>query len=274
MVQLYQLPVKRSSPQQKESFAYVTVSKRWPHILTGIISTLTASVDQLSLTATEHGAAKHNEGQDIVRKVQQLKDEMLADAVLSPIEEDGEGNVQPYNEYLALFDHDQRKWWTMDWLFAECYLYRRLRTFFAVTEHWKRFDPFFDQKADTYKSSSTAILELAKVMNGLTERTAELEQGFEAEGSAMELAFLEMAQSQLWGNATDLSLLVDIKYEDLQKLQAVGKQAQKAQEEKILRNDFPKIWKHLKGMQGGRVDIVLDNGEFGLIPVRDSTDLL
>lgn len=261
MVQLYKLPVKRSSPQQKESFAHVTVSKRWPHILTQIIATLDSANQQLSLSSTDNAAAKLAEGQAIARKVQKIKDEMLADAVLSPIEDDGEGNVACYNEYLDMFPEAERKWWTMDWLYAECYLYRRLRNFFAVTEHWKRFDPFFDQKADTYKSSSRAILELAKIMNGLTERAAELDEGYEKEGSALEAAFLEMAQSQLWGNATDLSLLVDIKYEDLQKLQAVGKQAQKEQEEKILRNDFPKIWDHLKSLKGGRVDIVLDNGE-------------
>jgi len=36
--------------------------------------------------------------------------------------------------------------------------YRRLRSFFAVTQHWKTFDPFFQSKADTYRSSSGAII--------------------------------------------------------------------------------------------------------------------
>jgi hypothetical protein len=90
-----------------------------------------------------------------------------------------------------------------------------------------------------------------------------------------------MAQANLWGNATvglfvpavgvagsphtsppqDLSLLVDLKYEDIQKLQSVGKAAQEANAKFILRNDLPKVWEHLKRMKGGRVDFVLDNGE-------------
>ena len=63
----------------------------------------------------------------------------------------------------------------------------------------------------------------------------------------------------------DLSLLVDLKYEDLQKLQAVGAAAQAEQSKYILRNDLPKAWEHVKGMKNGRVDIVMDNGERGFI---------
>lgn len=71
-----------------------------------------------------------------------------------------------------------------------------------------------------------------------------------------------MIQADLWGNATDLSLLVDLKYEDLQKLQAVGAAAQKEQAANILRDDLPQVWRLLKTLKDGRVDIVLDNGEY------------
>jgi hypothetical protein len=85
-----------------------------------------------------------------------------------------------------------------------------------------------------------------------------------------------MVQADLWGNATvsfsagfrrtqltvqDLSLLVDLKYEDLQKLQAVGAKAQAEQAQFILRNDLPRSWEHLKTLKDGRVDIILDNGK-------------
>jgi hypothetical protein len=36
--------------------------------------------------------------------------------------------------------------------------YRLLRSFFAETEHWKNYDPFFESKAETYRSSSGAII--------------------------------------------------------------------------------------------------------------------
>lgn len=58
----------------------------------------------------------------------------------------------------------------------------------------------------------------------------------------------------------DLSLLVDLKYEDLQKLQSVGKEAQAEKVKFILKNDLPRVWEHIKTLKDGRVDIVLDNG--------------
>lgn len=94
-------------------------------------------------------------------------------------------------------------------------------------------------------------------------------------------------QAALWGNATvrsipppfplstptnnnaltplcfqDLSLLVDLKYSDLQKLQAVGAKAQAENAQYILRNDFGRVWEHLKTQKAGKVDIVLDNGAY------------
>lgn len=60
----------------------------------------------------------------------------------------------------------------------------------------------------------------------------------------------------------DLSLLVDLKYEDLQKLQAVGAKAQQEQAKFILRNDLPKVWELLKKVKNGRIDCVMDNGEY------------
>lgn len=55
--------------------------------------------------------------------------------------------------------------------------------------------------------------------------------------------------------------MVDLKYEDLQKLQAVGAAAQAEQAKLILRNDLGKAWKYLKTVKNGRLDIVMDNGE-------------
>jgi hypothetical protein len=66
----------------------------------------------------------------------------------------------------------------------------------------------------------------------------------------------------------DLSLLVDLKYEDLQKLQAVGAAAQAEQAKLILRNDLGKAWKHISSIKDGRLDIVMDNGE-ETIPSED-----
>jgi hypothetical protein len=36
--------------------------------------------------------------------------------------------------------------------------YRLVRSYFAQTSHWKEYDPFFESKAETYRSSSGAII--------------------------------------------------------------------------------------------------------------------
>lgn len=143
--------------------------------------------------------------------------------------------------------------------------YRRIRNFFAVTTQWREFDPFFTSKSETYAASLEAIVHLARALDALP---ADLQTGSTksstAEPGPLEVAFMEMALANLWGNATDLSLLVDLKYEDLQALQSVGREAQKERERYVLRNDLGQAWARVKEMREGkgRVDFVLDNGEW------------
>lgn len=68
------------------------------------------------------------------------------------------------------------------------YSYRLLRSMFARTEHWKEYDPFFASKEETFKSSSGAIVHLAKALNEMVG-DSKLQEGWEKEGSRMEIAF-------------------------------------------------------------------------------------
>lgn len=124
----------------------------------------------------------------------------------------------------------------------------------------------------TFRSSRPAVLELTARYNDLTKQLASqnsaLEQATPDQREQAEYAlFVEMCEICLWGNATDLSLLTNLSYEDIQKLQ--GSAARKANEKNILVNDFSKAFATLKreqksGSQDRRVDIVLDNAGFEL----------
>jgi hypothetical protein len=48
---------------------------------------------------------------------------------------------------------------------------------------------------------------------------------------------------------------------DIGRLQTVGKEAQAARQEFILKDDQDAVWKHFRSLKNGRVDIVLDNCE-------------
>lgn len=116
------------------------------------------------------------------------------------------------------------------------------------------------------------MLELAARYNDLTQQ---LHSGRSALGNASEeereiaekALFTEMCEICLWGNATDLSLLTSLSYDDIQKLQ--GSESRKANEKNIVVNDFPAAFACLRkaqhtGSAERRVDIVLDNAGFEL----------
>ncbi len=124
----------------------------------------------------------------------------------------------------------------------------------------------------SFKSSRSAIVELAAKYKELClqiEDTARNAQNSPDEIDAAEnLLFTEMCEICLWGNATDLSLLTSLTYQDIQKLQ--GAEARKNSEKNIIVNDLAIAYKKLKEAKGigqkeeRRVDIVLDNAGFEL----------
>jgi damage-control phosphatase, subfamily III len=177
-------------------------------------------------------------------------------------------------------------WLKAPWLYCECYLFRldydatewrtkentnghgnrRISTLFSLSAHWKNYDLFARQKINTFRSSRPAVLELAarykELIGALRSNTSEA-----PDAEAEKLLFTEMCEICLWGNATDLSLLTSLTYEDIQKLQ--GSEARKASEKNILANDLPQAYELLKkakaeGKNERRVDIVLDNAGFEL----------
>ena len=187
-----------------------------------------------------------------------------------PLADDGGPDIAAYNHELE--QRGNPKWHDVAWLYAECYLYRRMATIFARSTHWKKYDVFSKQKMSTFRSSRPAVLELAARYNELTKQLesnkSALQSASEEERTQAEkLLFVEMSEICLWGNATDLSLLTNLSYEDIQKLQ--GSNARKANEDKIIVNDFDKAFETLKkaqqsGAKERRVDIVLDNAGFEL----------
>ncbi|KAI0316951.1 DUF89 domain-containing protein [Amylostereum chailletii] len=263
---MFQPPYPPYDPVDVEGFSYETVVKRWPVILTGIIdrvyrdnhdNTLDAQGDSPSANVS----AKIEEGKQIIETISRTKYEMGRDRALEPIPEDGEPMVGLYNTELArLAENAQGTWFTAPWLFAECYLYRFIRAQFALTKHWKTYDPFSSQKQETFKASGSAIYQLATTMHELEAE----KEALISDPDKLEVIFREMIQMCLWGNATDLSLLTHMTPEDIQHLQTVGKDAQQARKEFILKDDQEHVWNHIKTLEDARVDFVLDNAGFEL----------
>lgn len=148
---------------------------------------------------------------------------------------------------------------------------KRINTIFQQSSHWRSYDVFARQKISTFRSSRPAVLELAKKYKELTLEATNGPQGKPEDviEQAEKLLFTEMCEICLWGNATDLSLLTSLTYEDIQKLQ--GSAARKAAEDKIIVNDISAAYEVLSNArctkdanQDRRVDFVLDNAGFEL----------
>ncbi|KAK4249850.1 hypothetical protein C7999DRAFT_29719 [Corynascus novoguineensis] len=250
------------------SFAWPTARERWPVIITQAID------DTYRTVGSCDDAAKQEEGKKIVAELARLKYEVQHDRPLTPIRDDGYPDVAGYNKELEQLG--PITWLNAPWLFTECYLFRRMSTSFTLSTHWKNYDVFARQKIKTFRSSRPAVLELAARYKDLVTQlrsqkqsaaTADQQQQEDADA----LLFTEMCEVCLWGNATDLSLLTSLTYEDIQKLQ--GSEARRQAEKNILINDLPQVYSHLraaaaKSANGGnkerRVDIVLDNAGFEL----------
>ncbi|GLB44649.1 putative DUF89 domain-containing protein [Lyophyllum shimeji] len=265
MPELFTAPYPPYDPTDRSGFSYETVVKRWPVIITSIIDQLHRDCHDLSIESQKPGAdkamleAKIAEGKGIIETISKLKYQMGRDYPLEHIPEDGEADVSSYNEELhRLASRQVNTWFTAPWLFAECYLYRLLRSFFAVTVSWNSYDPFLPQKMSTFSQSGMSIRQIATSMHELEAEKSVL--GDEKLG----VLFREMIQMCLWGNATDLSLLTHMSPQDIEHLQSVGKEAQAARQQFILRDDQDQVWRHLSSLKDGRVDFVLDNSGFEL----------
>ncbi|EKM52419.1 uncharacterized protein PHACADRAFT_260786 [Phanerochaete carnosa HHB-10118-sp] len=269
---MFESPFPPYDPTDRSGFSYETVVKRWPIILTGIIDMIYQLDHEIGVSLhtlpasneeTINVEEKIKEGKSIIEKVGKLKYDMARDRALELIPHDGEAYIEEYNVELDKLAQNKRNtWFTAPWLFAECYLYRLLRSFFTQTTHWRDFDPFSLQKQETFRSSGKAIYQLATTIHEL-----EVEKDVVRNDPAkLAVLFKEMIQMCLWGNATDLSLLTHMSHDDIATLQTVGKDAQAARREFILKDDQDKVIKYLEDLKGkdARVDFVLDNAGFEL----------
>ncbi|ANB12557.1 hypothetical protein AWJ20_814 [Sugiyamaella lignohabitans] len=235
---------------------FASATTRWPAIVTGVIDDLHTSIGELDSSKQEDKIA---EGKKILEQVVSLKHELQHDRSIEPLPTAGvASDCKSYNEELSAIG--PLTWQSAPWLYSECYLYRKLYTFFELSQHWKSYDIFARQKIETFQKSASAVAELALRYKALAEQLKAHHTN--ADSEAIQVLFSEFTDISLWGNATDLSLLVTVSLEEIQKLQ--GAEVRKQNSKNILANDLPAAWEAISSEKGGRVDFVLDNSGFEL----------
>lgn len=237
------------------SFAHATMSVRLPTILGKGIADVHQTLNQ------ESDEDRITDLVACIHRMEDLMDDLTENSKLRPIVDDGAGDIPLWNKEIAKY-FQGKDFMNAPWLFAEAYKYRRLRECFSLSKYWVEYDVFFRQKCDTFSRSSTAVFELAsrfaqpfKHEDGLTD---------ELKLKANKLIFRELTQVCLWGNSTDLSLLIDMSEEDIKKLQSTGGEHLAATEKNILGNHLENLTDYVTSMKGGRIDFILDNAGFEL----------
>ncbi|GAA6021492.1 hypothetical protein JCM10207_005777 [Rhodosporidiobolus poonsookiae] len=243
------------------SFAHATMTVRLPTILgkaiDDVVKTLNDQYDEERIVDLT----------ECISRMEDLLDDLQSNAKLRPIIDDGEGDIPLWNKEIARYFRG-KDFMTAPWVFAEAYKYRRLHECFSLSKYWKDYDVFFRQKCETFSRSGDAVFELSTRF--AEPYKVDTSVSTEEQLEAKRLMFHELTQVCLWGNSTDLSLLINMTEEDIKKLQSTGGDHLAATEKNILGNHLPQVWEYIssdrfgsKG-KGGRLDIVMDNAGFEL----------
>ncbi|PPQ66356.1 hypothetical protein CVT26_011075 [Gymnopilus dilepis] len=240
------------------SFAHATMQSRLPTILGKAIEDATRTLNTQSSEDIVVDLAQ------CIDRMGELMTDLSGNAKLRPIVDDNEADVALWNKEIAKY-FQGKDFMNAPWLFAEAYKYRRLHEAFSVSKFWRDYDVFYRQKCDTFSRSSDAVFELSLRFADPFKLSSDLsaEEKLESE----RLMFHELSQVCLWGNATDLSLLINMTEEQIKSLQSTGGESLAATEKNILGNHLDRFWDHVKTLRektGGRIDFVLDNAGFEL----------
>lgn len=234
------------------SMACETAKTRWPKIVKKMAETV-----ETASRGAQPGSPEHVESENIRQNILAIRQEIIRNDGLSPIDLAGAADEQGYNG--SLDTSPQLTWQAAPWLFAECYLYRRVQAIFSASEHWTSFDVFETQKEDSLLASQKAVEGICKLYAHETQQSGG--------GDAQYMRFIEMLQTALWGNATDLSLISEASSTEISALQEQSTFA--SARSRIVDDDSAAVWSYLRSsaFQDSKrtIDIVLDNAGFELL---------
>ncbi|KAK6039627.1 hypothetical protein COOONC_22870 [Cooperia oncophora] len=191
-----ELPPKLNGLKE-DSFVFYTISERWP-------KTIAKTVDHFHRKRRDfidqYGPEADADVKAIIGELSELRYRISTDKPLEDLS-DTSFSYDMWNKALsrmrAQHGEDEVTWFKTEWLFAECYLYRRLVGCTAKTKYLKSFDFFMEQKVEGFNSHIEQIRDGIKYMFAVAQNLT-----IQQERETLEV-LLKMC---LWGNRCDLSL--------------------------------------------------------------------
>ncbi|XP_017770216.1 PREDICTED: protein-glutamate O-methyltransferase-like [Nicrophorus vespilloides] len=177
----------------KRSYANHTVKVRMPIIITKIIDSLVRNKEEIT---TIHGLESAEDLKHVIGELSKLKYEIQTNKEIVKLKST-EPDAVHYNKVLK-YHNDQNatcSYFNVLWLFAECYMYRRIKEMFEETVHLQKFDPFREDKRSTFFKGKEAMIYLGQFLLDI------LSSHFRNDESD----FKELLKINMWGNKCDLS---------------------------------------------------------------------
>ncbi|CAJ0582745.1 unnamed protein product, partial [Mesorhabditis spiculigera] len=241
--------------QKAGTFSYDTAVERWPKILTKIVDHFHRKRQSLM---REYGQGADEDVKRVVANLSEMRYRLSTDKPITKIEDDLIEDAAVWND---LIDEQREQkgddftWFKGDWLFVECYMYRKIYSGTQQTAFLKKYDYFAEQKKESLEDHVEQTIELLK---HLRERV----EAKETREAVLEEDLKTILKISLWGNKADLSLSGGEKSQQAKS----PVEAATSRDNYILANDLDVVVKALLHLGGSRqVDIVLDNAGFELI---------
>lgn len=155
------------------SFAFFTISERLPEILVKALDYF----HRTNGNFIEHKHPKINaeqkqeadeESKVVLGEFSKLRYEMMTDKQLTLLTGDKE-DIPVWNDVFKQWTNKLGKeptFFSVSWLYAECFMYRKIQEIFDNSKYFVGFDSFFEQKRRALINSLPAAISLGKSLKG------------------------------------------------------------------------------------------------------------
>ncbi|XP_055317328.1 damage-control phosphatase ARMT1-like isoform X2 [Sitodiplosis mosellana] len=237
----------------KRSAAYQVFTENLPNLLTKLIDRLAHDKDEIAKIFS--GEQTKADIEEAIANILQLKHELLTDKQLTPLDDDEVDN-DVWNTFIGQLG-ENNTYFTTRWIYAYCYVYRRLKSIFGKTT-LKSYDYFQKQKDSAFDTSMNAI---STVIEQTAEFYSKHATSDESSINELERFFYKLLRVNLWSNRDDLTLISSIgekkssnPFVDIESFESY-----------LLVDRSRDIWNCLQsGPKSCAIDVVMDNAGYEL----------
>lgn len=226
------------------------MSTRVPIILTNIIDQLTRDKD---IIVARYGEQSREELKTCIGEISKLKYQLQTDKPMHEIPGD-ESDQYEWNRLVKEIEPNN-SYFSAIWLYAECYIYRRLKSIFSESQSLKDFDYFENSKKLELKNSMVTISRVIKSVNEFNSTNPTRDQ--------LSVFFCNLLKVNLWGNRNDLSITLGKEIEQTESNPVADVENFNKE---LLVDHTKEIWEILSVEKSDKiVDIINDNSGYELL---------